>query len=329
MEKKRVSIGDVARAARVAPSTVSKTLNRTSQRRKPTEIQNRIRRIALEMGYRPSHSARSLSTGRTNIIGMYWGYDFDVLDPTFAQILNGVRAGCRLHRKNLLIHGTFHKHKVLEDLTNGKTDGLVVYPMTGDHTVSESLADSNLPVVSVAFPLPGIPLVRADWAAGMQTAVDRLGELGHTFILYRNVMLGEIIDNRFDAFRAAVERRGLRYVETHAADWNGRLSAPEAALLSGTDSSRPTAAVCFNDTFAYALLAHCTRVGIKAPDDLAIVGYDGAYTWSAQRQVLTTLDASWDTVARTAVDLLIDRIENRPVPLETILPVTWRQGETT
>ncbi|MGO8670420.1 MAG: LacI family DNA-binding transcriptional regulator [Capsulimonadaceae bacterium] len=331
MEKKQVSIADVARVAGVAPSTVSKTLNRTSQRRRPTEVQLRIRRVALEMGYHPSHTARSLSTGHTDIIGMYWGYDYNVLDPFFGQVLNGVRTGCRNHLKNLLMHGTFHKHplnNLYEELTDGKTDGLVIYPMGGHESVLEMLADSSLPVVSISIPLPGLPVVRADWEGGTRMAVERLAALGHKYILYRNVMRDESEHTRFSVFQAAAQAYGIRFMESNVADWVGNISVQEAALLSQPAHQRPTAALCFNDTFAYRLLAYCWRIGMKAPDDLAVVGFDGAYPWYAQSQVLTTLDARWDLVAQTAVDLVVDWINNRPVPLETILPVSWRQGET-
>jgi LacI family repressor for deo operon, udp, cdd, tsx, nupC, and nupG len=106
------------------------------------------------------------------------------------------------------------------------------------------------------------------------------------------------------------------------------LSDEDFEVLSLPAGKRPTAAVGFNDTFAYRLLAHCYRVGIKVPDDLAVVGFDGTFSWHERPQVLSTVYAPWEQVAETAVDRLLDRIDNVPVPMETILPVHWIDGDT-
>jgi DNA-binding LacI/PurR family transcriptional regulator len=329
--KKPVSIDDVARAAGVAPSTVSKTLNRVVQRRKPTDVQNRIRRIATALGYRPNHTARSLSRGRTNIIGLYWGFDFNTLDPFFGEFVNGIRAGCRKHLKDVLMHGTHHKHPLndlYEELTDGKTDGIVMYPWNKNETVTQRLVDSQFPVVTVALQLPDLPVVRVDAEGGMRLAVEQLAARGHRSLVYRNVLYGEDTDSRFVAFRNTADRLGLDYTQTHAVDWVGRLSDEEIAIWSRPRQDRPTAAVCFNDTFAYRLLAHCARVGLKSPGDVAVVGFDGSFAWHEHTQQLSGIVAPWEVVAETAVDLLMDRINGRPIPLETVLPVSWADGDT-
>jgi DNA-binding LacI/PurR family transcriptional regulator len=329
--KKPVSIDDVARVAGVAPSTVSKTLNRIVQRRKPTEIQLRIRRVAAELGYRPNHTARSLSRGETNIIGLYWGFDFNTLDPFFGQFINGIRAGCRKHLKDVLMHGTHHKHPLndlYDELTDGKTDGLVMYPWSKNETVTQRLAESQFPVVTVAIQLPNMPVVRVDGESGMRIAVKELAARGHRSIVYRNVLYGQDTDTRFVAFREAAARLNLSYVQTHAIDWVGRLSDEEKAIWALPRPNRPTAAVCFNDTFAYRLLAHCARVGLKSPADVAVVGFDGAFAWHEHTQRLATIVAPWEEAAEAAVDLLVDRIHGKAIPPETVLPVSWADGDT-
>jgi LacI family transcriptional regulator len=328
--RKPVSIDDVARAAGVAPSTVSKTLNRTIQRRKPTDVQMRIRRIAAELGYRPNHTARSLSKGHTDIIGLYWSFDYNALDPFFAQLVNGLRSSCRKYLKDVLMHGTFHKHPLndlYEELTDGKTDGLILYPGR-DEVVHTRLAESNFPVVTIAEQRPGIPVVRVDVEAGARLAAEQLAARGHHRVFYRNVMPGWSTDNRFPAFCAAASSHGITVIETHVGDWVGALSRQEFELLDLPPGQRPTAAVCFNDTFAYRLIAHCFRAGLRIPQDLAILGFDGAFPWHEHPQRLTTLYAPWQKVAETAVDLLLDRIDGNTIAMETVLPVTWQDGET-
>jgi len=326
--KKPVSIDDVARAAGVAPSTVSKTLNRTTQRRRPTEIQLRVRRVAAELGYRPNHTARSLSKGRTDILGLYWAYDFNTLDPFFGQFVNGVREGCRKHRKDVLMHGTFHgQNDLFEDLTDGKTDGLIIFPWI-DEALGQRFLESNFPLVTVAFSDEGLPVVCVDANAGARIAATQIAARGHKRVLYRDVT--EVIkgDNRFEVFRKTAEEHGMTVVRTTSPDWYGTLSEQDKAVLALPADQRPTAAACFNDTFAYKLLAYATRQGMQIPGDLAIVGFDGAFAWHEHPQQLSTVRAPWDLVAERAVDIVLARIDNRAVPMKTIIPVDWIDGET-
>lgn len=328
--KKQISIDDVARAAGVAPSTVSKTLNRTTQRRRPTEIQLRIRRVAAELGYRPNHTARSLSKGRTDIVGLYWTHDYNTLDPFFAQFINGVRGGCRKHCKNVLMHGTFQRDAasdLYEELTDGKTDGLIIFPWI-DEVARQKLVEADFPVVTVGYREEGMPVVRVDTDAGARLAAAKLAAKGHRRVIYRDAVEGVRTDTRFEAFQITAEQHGLTVFRTHAVDWYGGISDREKELLALPAAERPTGAACFNDTFAYRLLAYAVRRGMSIPADLAIVGFDGAYEWHEHPQKLSTIRAPWDLVAERAVDIVIDRIEHRAVPTKTIVPIEWIDGET-
>src|SRR3569833_2927856 len=325
--KKPVSIDDVARAAGVAPSTVSKTLNRTTQRRRPTEVQLRVRRVAAELGYRPNHTARSLSKGRTDILGLYWSFDFNTLDPFFGQFVNGVREGCRKHRKDVLMHGTFHgQNDLIEDLTDGKTDGLK-FPWI-DEPLIERFVESDFPVVTVAYSAEGIPTVTVDADAGARITAAQIASRGHKLVLYREAPSIAVGDTRYLSFVKTAEEHGLSVIRTQAPDWLGTLSAVEKAILDKPASERPTAAACFNDTFAFRLLAYASRKGRQIPGDLAIVGFDGNFEWHEHPQNLSTIRAPWDLVAERAVDIVIARIDYRAVPMKTVVPVDWIDGET-
>src|SRR5258708_20957042 len=98
----------------------------------------------------------------------------------------------------------------------------------------------------------------------------------------------------------------------------GRLTAEEMEVWSQPAHKRPTAAVCFNDTFAYRLIAYCAKIGLRVPEDLAVVGFDGALAWHAHPKQLTTVHAPWDLVAETAIDVVLDLIDNKPVPEESL-----------
>ena len=90
-----------------------------------------------------------------------------------------------------------------------------------------------------------------------------------------------------------------------------------------------TAAVCWGDPSANALLAWCRAHGVSVPRDLAVVGFNGIEPAVLPAQVLTTVRAGWSAVAERAVHLLVDTLEDREVAELTVLPVAFTPGETT
>jgi LacI family transcriptional regulator len=86
--------------------------------------------------------------------------------------------------------------------------------------------------------------------------------------------------------------------------------------------------VCWNDPSAYDLLAHCHRSGLRVPEDMAVVGFDGAANPIDFRWRLTTIRAPWAEAARLAVTLLMAQLEGEEVPQETVLPVEFVAGDS-
>ena len=86
--------------------------------------------------------------------------------------------------------------------------------------------------------------------------------------------------------------------------------------------------VAFLDGTAYALVAHCYQRGLRVPDDLAVVGFDGCHSPHEIVRPLTTVRAPWAQVAWTAVQHLVSLMNGETVPQETVLPVEFLPGQT-
>jgi len=99
-------------------------------------------------------------------------------------------------------------------------------------------------------------------------------------------------------------------------------------LLDRPPAHRPTALACWNDHTAYELLANCRCHGIRVPEEVAIVGFDGCSTPCENVWTLTTIRAPWAEVARTAVLYLDALLKGGDVPHETVLPVELVVGNT-
>lgn len=332
-EGRSVTLRDVAERANVSPFTVSVVMNGSrSNTRVSAATRLRIQEAAGAMGYQPNVLARALRQRTTNILGLYFGYGhLEPHDPFHAEVLTGLQRGCAACNKDLMIHYSFHRYSVDEvfaELAGGKIDGVVTISAPNDPLIAR-VRGSNLSVVAMTDAIEGISSVIADDAAGSVAIAEHLHAKGHRAVLYR-ACPGESdsAGRRQKAFEARAVELGMRTYPGRTSDWRGAVEDEEAGLIARRRELGITAAVCWGDPSAHALLAHCRRSGIGVPYELAVVGFNGIESPVEPRQNLTTVHADWAGVAERAVHLLVDRLKGLPVPSLTILPVEFRPGET-
>jgi DNA-binding LacI/PurR family transcriptional regulator len=323
---------DVAERAGVSAMTVSLVLRGSpASARISPETRQRVLEVARECNYLPNARGRALRSGCTNIIGLYAGYGFvNVRLPFFTEIVSGLQEGCEQYRKDLLLHGIFHgttPEDIYTELADGRMDGLVV-TMPPDVLLAKQLADSPFPVVAIADSLPSIPSVVVDDAAGSGMLARYLRERGHRRVTYVMSPARPVsaIRRRSAFFEAA--RPGMEVVEHCLPGESGAEEDFLQELRSRDPSHRPSAIACWNDATAFQLCASCRRLGLRIPEDLAVVGFDGCHIPYETYWSLTTVRAPWAEVARTAVLYLDLMLKGQPVPQETILPVAFIQGLT-
>jgi DNA-binding LacI/PurR family transcriptional regulator len=324
---------DVAERAGVSTMTVSLALRSgASDSRVSHETRRRVQEAARELRYLPNARGRALRSGRTNVIGLYAGYGWvNVRLPFFTEIVSGLQDGCEQFKKDLLLHGTFHGQTpddIFAELADGRIDGLVVN-MPPDDPLAARLADSHFPVVAVADPLPKVPSIVVDDAAGSRLLVDYLQSRGHRRFLYLSSEARPLSAvRRRDAFLARAAERALEVTEIRLSSQTPLPEDFPNHLLAQDPRHRPTAIVCWSDSTAYDVLAQCRRRDVGVPEDLAIAGFNGCPTPLDSFWSLTTVRAPWAEVARRAVQLLNSLLEGRPVPPETVLPVELVPGHT-
>jgi DNA-binding LacI/PurR family transcriptional regulator len=332
---KPTTIKDVAASAGVSSSTVSAVLGHSPSRhvRVSEQTRNRILEAAARIRYQPNHAARSLRNRRTNVLGVYTAQDYlDLNDPFTSQIIGGLHRGCAECSKDLLLHGIFRgwpAEEIALKLTSGQIDGLVLYTGPEDPLVP-LLAASALPVVSIVDALPGLPGVVADDAGGAERLAAHLAELGHRRVIYvaaSPVLISAV--RRLEAFQEEAARLGLEVTKLYTGHHHEEFSDSDLDWLSLPRTQRPTAAACWNDITAYNLLEQCRLRGLRVPEDLAVVGFDGIASSRSRPLRLTTVHAPWIEVARAAIPLLVRLIDGETIPPETRLPVYLMPGDTT
>lgn len=333
--KRKPTITDVARLAGVNRVTVSVALNGASHggTRISEATRQRVLDAARELGYTPNALALALRGQKTNIIGFYTGYEsINAHDPFTATVINGLQQGCRVHHQDLLIFGSFERQTVddiYSSLAGGRIDGLILLP-TPKSPIMDKLIDSHLPIVCVSNTLPQHPSVVVDDRAGSRLLAEHLAAKGHQRIYYRaDAEPHTSTVRRREAFLAAAAELGMQ-VTVDAESISGYITTTEIELFTQTPhDQRPTAVASWVDSHAYYFVEDCENLGIRIPDDLAVVGFDGVTKGPRPAYRLTTIRAPWQEVAATAVDMLMEMIDGGTVEREVILPVELFVGDTT
>jgi DNA-binding LacI/PurR family transcriptional regulator len=330
--KRPPTMSDVARLAGVNRVTASVALSGARASTKISEAtRQRILEAARQLGYVPNARALAFRNQRTHIIG-YVGVSYlSPYDSFSAAVLTGLQRACNTYKYDLLLYGGFERENendLYDSVASGKVDGLICLPVPGT-AFAERLANAHVPIVTIANTLPGLPAVTVDDFRGARLLAEYLAAKGHRRVLYHNAPDPFTSTmRRYRAFEAAAAQHGMQVTAFTQTAWPSTLTPEEVALLTAPPSKRATAVAIWADHPALDLIPHFLELGLRVPEDLAVVGFNGIALLAPPRYRLTTVRAPWEEVAATAVGHLNDVIEGREVPLETMLPVELVVGDT-
>jgi DNA-binding LacI/PurR family transcriptional regulator len=320
------TIQDVARAAGVAASTVSRYLNGQLKVSPATEA--KVLEAVAELGYVPSAVGRNLARRRSGVIGFVVP---EISNPYFGTIADYVVEAVERHGRLVLLCShrsqSVKQSSYIDLLATGAIDGMLYLgSFRSNERLAVAIAD-GLPVVVVDEPIAGLPpvptVVMDDYAGGYQ-ATSYLVALGHRRIAFVSgpAELGSV-QERFRGYRDALAKGGLE------ADGQVRLSGQFTEqfgmsalphLLAAAEP--PTAAFVASDYIALGVLSAAEAHGLGVPDDLSIVGFDDIRFAQYVRPRLTTIRSPVDRLAQTGVELLFERLTDPLAPARTqVLPV--------
>lgn len=309
---RRVTITDVALAAGVSVSTVSKVLNNRYGIAQATSA--RVQEIVQELGYESSLVARSLRSHRTHVIGILVAE----FEPFSTEILKGTAAALADTDYELLAYtggrqggGAGWERRYLSRLSGTLIDGaLLVTPSVVD-------ADASVPIVSIdphTGPT-GLPTVDSDNFTGALLATRHLVELGHRRIGF---MAGRP-DLESSGLREAGFRQGLAEAGLEADPDLVRVGeyrrdavrGPATELLSHPD--RPTAIFAANDLSAMGTMDVARAMGLDVPGDLSVVGFDDIPESTRTNPPLTTVHQPIQEMGAAGITMLVALLEGTPV----------------
>lgn len=299
-----VTIRDVAKAAGVSASTVSRSLS-GSELVDP-RTRDHVLRVADELGYLPNRAARGLITGRTGNLGLILP---DLANPFFPEVVKGVQARAREADHSVFLADTDEDPSAELGLVRAlakQVDGIILCSprmSTEDMRAAASCAT----VVAVHRRGAQIPAITVDNAGGMRQAVAHLAALEHRRIGYVAGPRSSWSNReRARGIRAAAEAEGVELVEIGNVppQFEGGVAAADLVV-----AAKVTAVVAYNDLVAMGLMTRLTSRGIAVPGELSVVGIDDIPMSAMFSPALTTVSVPKEQTGRAAVELLLQLLD--------------------
>lgn len=325
---RNATIYDIAHAAGVDASTVSRALNRPERVSEATR--NRVLEAARRLNYRANPIARALPTGRTGTIAVIVA---DITNPIVFDVVRGAERALAEHDYTLVLaeseESTERELHTIDRLTH-TVDGLVLASTRlGDDEIAD-LARRK-PIAVLNREVEGVSSVVANVDRGVAQAVRHLAGLGHRRLAYvpgpeRSWMSAR----RARSIRERCEWSKLEFTQLPPArpTVDGGRDAASAVLASGA-----TAVLAYNDLVAIGLMLECADAGLTVPRDFSVVGFDDIFGADFTTPPLTTVSSPLREAGALAVRHLLAHIgvasavelsESRQ--LETILVIRGSVG---
>ena len=325
--ERRVTLKDIAKRLDVSHATVSRALNRPEDPLISEATKLRVLHAATEMGYRPNQAARTLATGRTGLVAL-WLWSEAVPNSYHAYVSQLMHA--EAHRRScqlivdLVCWATLEARK--DNLFEAwHVDGIVAHE-SGPAFQTQFLGSHRPPVPVVSTGayhfLPGVDRVSIDVFEGAVLAMNHLIEQGRRRIMYVTDDLAHRgADPWYIAYTSQLKDFGLEsiFLDVQSTRAAVRVAVREYVRVHGA----PDALFCHNDDMAIAAYRGLCDLGVRVPDDVAIVGCDGIEDTEYLEVPLTTIAQPLVEMCRVASQFLEQRIEDPSRPIQEVtLPAT-------
>lgn len=322
MNRPLTTIKQIADAAGVHPSTVSRALDPKKRHLVAEDVAKRIVSQADALGYQPNRLAANLRLGRSDLIGVLLP---DISNPVFAPILGGIAETLSAAGYAPIVadvgDAAYQQISLVETVLSQRVDGLILATVSQDDELVGFCIRRGVPVILVnrSEARDRVSSVVSDDDMGMRLAVDHLVGLGHRRIAH---IAGPLSTStgalRRNGFQSAMSRHALRGIVREAAGYNRSAGARAAEKLLATNDDT-TAIAAANDLLALGVLDTLRERGLRCPDDKSVIGHNDMPLMDVVSPAMTTVRIEHRKMGRIAAAMLVEAIKSRSAEIRHVV----------
>ncbi len=316
---------DVAREAGVALGTVSKVINGIPV---GESYRKRVEEAVAKLNYRVNSYAKGLKTNKTYTVAVMVP---NLVSPFFSRLVNSINRALASRKHRMLLYATDYdpaqeqEYVILAE--QQKVDGIICLSYNPELKVSD-----NVPLVSIdRYFGAQIPCVASDNYGGGRMAAEKLYENGCRKLAFMRIgsRLTNEPNKRKDGFISACEDLGVEYTLKIVDDFTP-YSAFEDFLREHLRGGKLDfdGIFCVTDSLAYQTVRSLRSMGVRVPEDVQIIGFDGVRYFGDQDLFCSTIVQPVDQIAETCVEMVLEKDRSK-APSLVCLPVEFAWGGTT
>ena len=325
-----VSMKDISVACGVSVATVSKALNDHGDI--GAETKKRIRQTAKQMGYFPNSAAKALKTNRTQYLGVLFEEDdhSGLTHDYFASVLESLKSTAEEKGYDITFINSCrtrpNRMSYLEHCRSRGFDGVIVVCVNFYDSEVLELVNSDIPTVTIDHLFDNTCAIMSDNVKGMHDLLYHVYNMGHRHIAYIHGAGSSVTQHRLASFYKTAAELNLDIPDEYV-----RQAAYRDTVATYTETNKllalkePPTCILYPDDFAcYGGINAIAERGLKVPDDISIVGFDGIRIARHIEPKLTTLKQDTRQLGMRAAEKVISLIEN---PRTTLIEQIVVEGE--
>jgi len=325
-----VTIKDVAKAAAVSPSTVSRVI--ADHPHISEETKKRVRKEMERLGYHPNFQARSLVVRSTETIGIVMPNSAtqSLQNPFFPEVLRGISTIAHENHFGIYLTTGVKDEEIFQQVVSmvqgRRVDGIILLYSRTDDKIMNYLLDQQFPFTVIGRPFKNaerITYVDNDNIFITRQVTEYLIRLGHRKIAFVGVNLDYVFTiDRLEGYKQALTEAGIEYDEKYVIHERCLKTEGKAGIEHFLSSYEPpTALVVADDFTAIELLSHAEELNINVPEEISIVGFNDIPLAKHIKPQLTSVNIEIFQLGLESANCLIEIIKNpKTLPKRITIP---------
>lgn len=313
------NIKDVAKAAGVSTSTVSRTINNSSSI--PEETKARIKAIMKSLNYTPNQNAKSLTTNKSYTVTLIVDVDDDksFQNPFFYEIMHGIEKQVYQQEYSFIVANLktmMKKQTVLDWLIQSKrTEGVILPSTMLDQKTVDSLRKDKIPFVSIGEPLnlkDSITWVDIDNKRGAESATFHMLDNGYKRVVFLGLDQTKLFNQRrYEGYISALQSENMEINPNYIVRCNNTKDDGYQHMTELlTSGNRPDAVICADGELSFGAIKAIKEHGLSIPEDFGLISYDESKIAELSYPTISTVNVDMFEMGIQCAKLLFDQIEN-------------------